>query len=122
MHGAVVGPAEEGQVVQVGGAAIQPVPQMMGFAPGKGPVAAGEHPAAVADGQGGALGGLDDPGGPTDLQGLAWGPTQGRGQQGRGGLQPGRQPSVAAGMVVAAGIAVAVVADGVLVVVAGGGG
>ena len=54
--------------------------------------AVGEDTAAVADGQGAALGGLDDPGGPSDLQGLGGGAAQGRGQQGHGGLEPARQP------------------------------
>jgi hypothetical protein len=101
MHGAVVGSAQQGEVGQVGGAAMEPVPQMMGFAPGQGPFTVGEDTAAVADGQGGALGGLDDPGGPADFQRLGRGPTQGRGEQGRRGSEPGRQPSVPvpAGMV-----------------------
>ena len=52
----VVGPAQQGQVRQVGGAAVQPVQQMMALTPGQGPVTVGEDTAAVADGQGGALG------------------------------------------------------------------
>src|SRR4029450_12762885 len=36
MDGPVKGPADQGQVVQVGGATIQPMPHMMGFAPGQG--------------------------------------------------------------------------------------
>jgi hypothetical protein len=63
----VVGPAQQGQVGKVGGAAVQPVAQVVGFAPGQGSIAAGEHTAAVANRQGGALGGLDDPAGPADL-------------------------------------------------------
>src|SRR4029453_12460701 len=84
-----------------------------------------------------------DSGGAADLQGLGRGPTQDRGQQGRGGPQPGCQVLVAAGavhaigivvagmvvavlvavLVAAAGVAVAVVvvAGGVLVVVVAGG-
>ena len=89
MHGSVMGSAQQGQVGQVGGAAMEPVAHVVGFAPGQGPLAVGEDTAAVADGQGGALGGLDDPGGPSDLQGLGGGAAQGRGQQGRGGLEPG---------------------------------
>ena len=54
--------------------------------------AVGEDTAAVAHGQGGALGGLDDPGGPSDLQWLGGGAAQGRGQQGHGGSESGRQP------------------------------
>ena len=71
---------------------MEPVPQMVGFAPGQGAGAVGEDTAAVPHGQGGALGGLDDPGGPADLQRLGRGPTQDRGQQGGGGLESGRQP------------------------------
>ena len=71
---------------------MEPVAQMMRFAPGQGPFTVGEDTAAVADGQGAALGGLDDSGGPADLQRLGRGATQGRGQQRRGGLEPGRYP------------------------------
>ena len=60
----MVGPAQQGQVLEVGGAAVQPVPQMMGLTPGQRPSTAGKPTAAVADGQGEALGGGDDPGGP----------------------------------------------------------
>jgi hypothetical protein len=74
----MMGPAQQDQVVQVGGAVIHPVPQMMGFAPGQGPVAGGEDAAAVADGQGDALAGLDDPAGPTNVQGLGRSTTQDR--------------------------------------------
>ena len=84
MHRAVVGSADQGQVVQVGGAAMQPMLEMVGFAPGQGSRAAGEDTAAVADDQGGALGGGDDSGGAADLQGLGgaapkgWGEAPGR--------------------------------------------
>ena len=75
----VMGPAQQGQVLEVGGAAMEPMSEMVGFAPGQGPVAAGEHTAAVAHGQGGALGGGHDPAGPADLQRLGWRPaTQAR--------------------------------------------
>ena len=67
MHGPVMDPAQQGQVGQVGGAAMQPMLEVMGLAPGQGPVAVGENTAAVTDGQGGALGRLDDPGGPSHL-------------------------------------------------------
>jgi hypothetical protein len=76
MHRPVVGPAHQGQIREVSEAAVQPVPQVMGLAPGQGPVTAGEHTAAVAHGQGAALGGLDDPGGPAHVQGLAGRPAQ----------------------------------------------
>jgi hypothetical protein len=69
MDGPMVRSAQEQQVGQVGGAAIQPVPQMMSLTPGQRAVAAREDTAAVADGQGGSLGGLDDPGGPAGVQG-----------------------------------------------------
>ena len=46
----VVGPADQGQVGQVGGAAIQPVQEMVALAPGQRPVAVGDHTAAVAHG------------------------------------------------------------------------
>jgi hypothetical protein len=72
---------------------------MVGFAPGQGPLTVGEDTAAVADREGVALGGLDDPGGPADLQRLGRGPTQGRGQQGRGGSEPPFQPLDAVGIV-----------------------
>ena len=77
----VVGSAQQGEVGQVGGAAMEPVAEVVGFAPGQGPLAVGEDTAAVAHGQGGALGGVDDSGGPPDLQGLGGGASQGRGQQ-----------------------------------------
>ena len=67
MDGAVVGSAEQGQIGEVGGAAVEPVAQVVGVAPGQGSGAVGEDTAAVADGQGGALGGVDDSGGPPDL-------------------------------------------------------
>ncbi len=86
-----MGSAQQGQVGQVGGAAMEPVAQVVGVAPGQGAGAVGEDTAAVPHGQGGALGGLDDPGGPSDLQGLGGGATQGRRKQPRRGSEPGRQ-------------------------------
>ena len=83
-----MGPAPQGQIGQVGGAAIQPGAQMVGVAPGKGPGAGGEHTAPVAHGQGAGLGRLDDPAGLSDLQGLGGGATQGRGEQGQGRSKP----------------------------------
>jgi hypothetical protein len=65
--GSVVGPAQQRQIGQISGTAVQPVEQMVGFAPGQRPRTAGEDTAAVADGQGGAVGGLDDPAGPPDI-------------------------------------------------------
>jgi hypothetical protein len=81
VDGAVVGSAQQGQVSQIGRAAMEPVAQMMGLAPGQRPGTAREHPAAVADGQGGALAGLHDPAGPFDLQRLGRGTPEGRGSR-----------------------------------------
>ena len=91
VDGSVVGSAQQGQVGQVGGAAMDPVAQVVGLAPGQGAGTVGEDAAAVADGQGGALGGLDDPGGPADLQRLGRGPAQGRREERHRGLELGRQ-------------------------------
>ena len=65
----MMGSAQQHQVVQIGGAAVQPVPQMMRVTPGKGPLAVGEDTAAVPDREGAALGGGDDPAGPAHIQG-----------------------------------------------------
>jgi hypothetical protein len=46
----VMGPAQQGQVGEVGGAAVQPVAQMVGFAPGQGTGTTREDAAAVAHG------------------------------------------------------------------------
>jgi hypothetical protein len=128
MDRTVMDPADQGQVHEVSGAAIQPGDQMMSLTPGNGPLAVGEDAAAVARGQGDALGGLDDPGGAAHVQGLAGGTTQDRGQHGRRRPQPSGQIVVAAravsaggmvlavGMEVAAGRTVAVVIRGVAVV------
>src|SRR4029453_4430794 len=67
------------------------MPDMMSFTPGQGPAAAGEHAAAVADGQGAALGGADHPGGPADIQGSGGGAAQDRGQLGQHGPQQSLQ-------------------------------
>ena len=72
----MVGPAQQGQVGKVGGAAVEPVAQVVGLAPGQGALAAGEDTAAVADGQGSSLGGRDDPAAAADLQRLAGGAAQ----------------------------------------------
>jgi hypothetical protein len=58
LHGPVMSPAQQGQIRQIGGATIQPVPEMVALAPGQGPVTVGEDPAAVADREGAALGGV----------------------------------------------------------------
>ena len=75
----MMGPAQQGQVGQIGGAAMEPVPQMMGLTPGQRPRTAREHTATITNRQSGALGGLDDPAGPADLQRLGGGATQCRG-------------------------------------------
>jgi hypothetical protein len=95
----MMGPAEQGQVGQIGGATIEPVHQMMGFAPGQGAVTVGEDTAAVPHGQGNPLGGLDDPAGPPHIQRLAGRSAQHRGQQGRGQPQPVGQALAAASVV-----------------------
>ena len=70
---------------------MQPVAQMVGVAPGQRPRTTGKDTAAVADGQGGALGGLDDPAGPPDLQRLGGRTPKDRWQQRHRGPQPPRQ-------------------------------
>jgi len=75
MNRPMMRPAHQRQVGQISRATMQPVPQMMGLTPGQRPLAVGKDAAAVADGQGAALGGLDDPAGPADLQRLGRGPT-----------------------------------------------
>jgi hypothetical protein len=123
MHRPMMRPTQQGQIDQVGGAAIQPMLNVVGFTPGKRPLAVGEHTAAVTHSQGKALGGLDHPGAAAHVQGLAGGSTQDRGQHGAGRPQLSFQGWVTAGavpatgMVVAAGIAVAVVAAGIIVIV-----
>src|SRR5215207_377836 len=61
---------------------------MMALTPGQGPVTVGEDTATVADSQGAALGGGDDPAGPPDVQGLAGGAAQDRGEPVHGRPQP----------------------------------
>src|SRR5215207_5252871 len=63
----MVGSAHQGQIGQIRGAAIDPMPQVVALTPGDGPGAVGEHTAPVADGQGAALGRGDDPAGPPDF-------------------------------------------------------
>jgi hypothetical protein len=88
----MMGSAEHDQVVQVGRAAVQPMDEMMTFAPGQRPITVREDAAAVADRQGVALRRGDDPTRPPDLQWLAGSPTKDRGEQGQGGLEPLGQP------------------------------
>jgi hypothetical protein len=75
----MLGPAHQDQVGRVGRAAIQPVPQMVDFAPGQGALTVGEDTAAVAHGQGGGRG--RQPGWSAPGPGLAGSPTQGRAEQ-----------------------------------------
>ena len=96
-----------------------------GLTPGQGAVTAREDPAAVPHGQGEALAGRDDSGGPADLQGLGRSPSQDRRQPPGRRPEPGGQGAVAGGVVVvvAAGVVVVVVvatAGLVLAVVAAG--
>jgi hypothetical protein len=88
----------------------------MSLTPFQGPITAREDTATVAHSQGGALGGVDDPAGPADVQGQAGGTAQDRREQGRGCLESGRQPPVP--VVASKGIVVAGAAG---VVVVGGG-
>jgi hypothetical protein len=99
----VMRPAQQGQVQEVGGAAIDPMPQMMRVAAGQGPLAAREDATAVAHGQGGPLGGMDDPGRAANLQRLAGRPTQLRGQQDQGLAEPVLEPYRLTGVGVVAG-------------------
>ena len=55
MGDAMVVAAQEGKVVQIGRAELLPMADMVGVAPAGGGVAAREHAAAVADGQGASL-------------------------------------------------------------------
>ena len=86
----MMGSAQQGQVGQVGGAAMEPVAEMVGFAPGRGSVAAGHHTAAVADDQGGALGGRRRPGWSGRPPVVGWGRHPGSG--GAGSPPPGASP------------------------------
>src|SRR5215207_2197644 len=90
MDGSVVGPAQQGQIGQVGGAAMEPVPQVVGVAPGQGPFTVGEDTAPSRTARAARWAGLDDPGGPADLQRLGRGPTQDSGAA--GSWRPGAGP------------------------------
>ena len=122
MDGPMMGSADQGQIVQVGRAAMEPVDQMVGLAPGRGPLAAGHRTAAVPHHQGGPLGGRHHPGGPADLQGLGGAATKGWGEPPGRRLEPGRQAALTIGAVLrvvgAAGAIVEADTDvGVVVVV-----
>ena len=58
---------------------------VMGLTPGQRPGTVRQHTATVTDGQGGALGGPDDPAGPADLQRLGRCPSKRRWEQGHRG-------------------------------------
>ena len=70
-----MGSAEQDEVGEVGGAAKEPVAQMVGFAPGQGAGAVGKDAAAVPHTQCPTLAGLDDSAAAPNVQGLAGGPT-----------------------------------------------
>jgi hypothetical protein len=75
---AVVVPAEEGEVVEVGGAAVEPVDEpVVGLAPDRRGVAAGEQASPVAFGERAALGGGGRAAGAAGVQGLAARPAEG---------------------------------------------
>ena len=78
MHGPMMGPAHHGQIGQVGRATIHPVVEMMGVAPGQGPIAAREDTTPVPHGQGGPLRRGHNPGSSADIQRQARGATQDR--------------------------------------------
>jgi hypothetical protein len=71
---------------------MQPVDQMMGFAPAQRPLTTREYTPSIPHGQGAALGRLDDPGGPPHIQRLAGRPAQHHRQSGHGGLELSYQP------------------------------
>src|SRR5215475_3034874 len=97
VDGAVVGPAEQGQVVQVGKAAVGPVGEVVGVGPGGWAVAAGEDAAAVAHDQCGAQRGWDGAGAPADVQRLAGAVGDDPGDPGVAGDPPGGFPGDGAG-------------------------
>ena len=83
MHGPMMGPAHQGQIGKVGGAAVQPVDQMMSLAPGQRPGTGGEDTAPVTHGQGAAPGRrAGRPGWPAPPPGAGWGPHPGSGATG----------------------------------------
>jgi hypothetical protein len=86
----MMGPAQQGQISQIGRTTVEPVPKMMSLTPGQRPLTAREHTATVTNSQGGPLGGLDDAAGPADLQRLGRRTPKDRGQQGHRYSQPPR--------------------------------
>jgi hypothetical protein len=91
VHRMMMATAQQQQVAQVGGAAVEPVAQVMGVAPGHRPVTPWEPAATVAHRQGGALGGGDHAAGTSYVQRLRPGTTKRRWQQAHGGAQLGGQ-------------------------------
>ena len=65
---AVMMPAHQGEVVDIGGAAIAPPDDVMGLAPGRRDGAAGERAATVAGRESAALGGLGQSRRPTEAE------------------------------------------------------
>jgi len=100
MHRMMMPAAHQHQVPQIGGAAVEPVAQVVGVAPGHRPVTPREPATTVAHRQRGPLRGGDHPGGAAHLQRLRWGTTKDRWQQGHRGMESGCQPG---GRVVVAG-------------------
>ncbi len=71
VQGTVVAAAQQYQVVQVGGASVDPVDEVMAFAPGGRPIAAGVHTPRVTNDQGAAQRGVDGAGAAPDVEDLA---------------------------------------------------
>jgi hypothetical protein len=82
---AVVKAAEQRGVVEVSGAAVGPRGDVVGFAPGGGPVAAREGAAAVAGGEGEALRGAGGTTGAAEVQHGTAGVEDGGNEVGVGG-------------------------------------
>jgi hypothetical protein len=77
----MMGPAQQRQIREVGGAIMQPVAQMMRLTPGQRPRAVREHAPPVPHGQGGPLGGLGRPGWPARRPTAGPGPRRGPGSR-----------------------------------------
>ena len=84
----MMGPAHQDQIGQVGRATMGPVAEMMGLTPARGPLAARDRTAAVADHQGGPLGSGHDPAGPAHRQRLGRATPKDRREP------PGRRPQL----------------------------
>ena len=77
VDGAVVVSAQEGEVGHVGGALVAPPLHVVGVSPGGGAVTAGEAAVAVADGEGAALGPVDQARGSSAVEVVDDGPVGG---------------------------------------------